>query len=77
MSNLQNPLYDAYMHLITSYQCNLECNYCKATQYGTTPSELYTKTHPINFSALKNALNGLNKIYKITLSGGREFTMWF
>ncbi len=73
MSNLRNPHYDAYLHLVTSYQCNLECNYCEATQYLVKPSELYTKTYPINISALKNTLNDSNKIYRINFTGGEPF----
>ncbi|MFX0023948.1 MAG: radical SAM protein [Candidatus Hermodarchaeota archaeon] len=73
MSNLQNPHYDAYLHLITTYQCNLECNYCEATQYGANPSVLSTKTYPINISALKNTLDNSNKIYRINFTGGEPF----
>ncbi len=68
MSNLRNPEYDAWLNLIASYQCNLECNYCIAgIRYV---SEIFTKTDNINISALKNTLNDSNKIYRITFSGG-------
>ena len=71
MSNLRNPPYDAWLHLVTSYQCNLECNYCIAgIRYV---SEIFTKTYPINISALINTLNDSNKIYRFDFTGGEPF----
>ena len=71
MSNSRNPQYDAWLHLVTSYQCNLECNYCIAgIRYV---SEIFTKTYPINISALINTLNDSNKIYKFDFTGGEPF----
>ncbi|NVM45632.1 MAG: 4Fe-4S cluster-binding domain-containing protein [Candidatus Lokiarchaeota archaeon] len=71
MSNLRNPQYDACLHLATSYQCNLECNYCIAgIRYV---SDIFTKADPINISALKKTLNNSNKIYRINFTGGEPF----
>ena len=71
MSNSRNPQYDAWLHLVTSYQCNLECNYCIAgIRYV---SEIFTKTYPINISALINTLNDSNKIYRFDFTGGEPF----
>ena len=70
MSNLRNPQYDAWLHLATSYHCNLECNYCIAgIRYI---SKILTKTY-LNLFAIINILNDSNKIYKINLSGGEPF----
>ena len=70
MSNLRNPQYDAWLHLATSYHCNLECNYCIAgIRYVP---KILTKTY-LNLFALKNILNDSNKIYKINLTGGEPF----
>jgi len=71
MSNLRNPHYDAWLHLVISYQCNLECNYCIVEKVKS--SEIYTKTYNINISALKNTLNDSNKIYRINFTGGEPF----
>ncbi len=70
MSNLRNPQYDAWLFLVTSYQCNLECDYCVAgfvrnLVMCNEPLELYIRTYHINISALKNILNDSNKIYRI------------
>jgi len=73
MSNLRNPPYDAWLLLVTSYQCNLDCDYCfleKANRY-------ISDTYNINISEVKNTLNDSNKIYKIPLSGGGEPFMLF
>ena len=72
MSNLRNPQYDAFLNLVISYHCNLECDYCIAgfarkLVICDEPSELYTKTDPINISALKKTLNDSYKIYRISL----------
>jgi MoaA/NifB/PqqE/SkfB family radical SAM enzyme len=68
MSNLRNPPYEAWLHLVTSYECNLNCNYCIAE--ATKPSKLYLKTNNINISALKNIINDSNKIYGFNITGG-------
>ncbi|MFX0023950.1 MAG: radical SAM protein [Candidatus Hermodarchaeota archaeon] len=70
MSNLRNPQYDAWLHLATSYNCNLECNYCIAGLRYLP--KILTKTY-LNLFALKNILNNSNKIYKINLTGGEPF----
>jgi len=71
MSNLRNPQNDAWLFWVPTYQCNLECNYCIAgIRYI---SEIYTKTYPINISALKKTLNDSNKIYRIDFTGGEPF----
>jgi len=78
MSNLRNPQYDACLNLVTSYHCNLECDYCIAgfarnLVICDEPSELNTKIDPINISALNKTLNDSNKIYRISFTGGEPF----
>jgi MoaA/NifB/PqqE/SkfB family radical SAM enzyme len=76
MSNLRNPQYDAWLFWVPTYQCNLECNYCKNawwSGYSRYVSEIFTKTDNINISALKNTLNNSNKIYRINFTGGEPF----
>ena len=78
MSNLRNPPYNAWLLLVTSYQCNLGCDYCVAglarkLVMGDKPSELDVKTHNINISAIKKTLNDSNKIYRINFTGGEPF----
>jgi MoaA/NifB/PqqE/SkfB family radical SAM enzyme len=68
---MRNPQYDAWLQLVTSYQCNLECDYCIVGKRYQT--EIFTKTYDINISALKKILDDSNKIYRINLTGGEPF----
>jgi len=80
MSNSQNPPYNAWVLILTSYQCNLECDYClpglaveRNPVMGDKPSKFNIKTHNINISAIKKTLNDSNKIYRINFTGGEPF----
>lgn len=49
MSNIRNPPYDACLYGITTFQCNLDCNYCisefvRNLVMCDEPSELHIKT---------------------------------